>query len=702
MFEKMLAKVREALTVPDQKEIIDWFLDQGCSIIPIVLGGKHPPIKWKKYQSERASKEQVYRWRFIEGYDLAVVLGAVSGNMVVMDMDDPKLYHQAFGRGTEHRTLVVMTRKMGRDRKRHVWLRAAHSVATRHLAGMDIQGEGAYVKIPPSAGYDIELWPVNEIEKWDGDFDAEIEELLTKKLKMKFISEIVDVRLLSKPAPIGMRHARMIRYITWLRLCKVPKKEAIEKVLEWNQACEDSKDDTYVEYQVNYLYERTKPYQFKFNMAPHKIYSKEVMDKARKTLKDKNPFKILLKALHQVHSGDDELAMLTWISLISSWMGKIKIKINLYSIGESGTGKSHLKVSILEMMPENLHYTFSSTSPLAFFYYVKKYGEDSLDKKLIYIDEVTGSKDTVPVLKHLTGQTAITPRHLSVYDAKLLDMKINGRRSVWFTSVRTLDDEQIQNRFVAVNPDDSLAQDVDVNLLQTDIYIEGKTVDNDILDLMGAITQVIIDETEELDVVFPFYIYFPLLNQRRLFPVFITTINVITRIMHSQREKKGGRLLATIEDFELARNIWRKLERTITHRVAGKPMLVLDILGYEPETAMTFDEIAAKLDVSVSTAERHCEELMNHGLINQKRRDVMTAGRPPLEVWRVKVPSTLDIELVTTREGLVKRLKEYSSHTNTKQFEYSNVRSKGGAGDDNSHDIVNVELLKWLEEEEKT
>lgn len=69
---------------------------------------------------------------------------------------------------------------------------------------------------------------------------------------------------------------------------------------------------------------------------------------------------------------------------------------------------------------------FTSASPLSLFYYVKRYGEDALDGLLIYIDEVEASRFVLPMLRSLTGQTEITPRHLPVYDAEVLDLKGRG------------------------------------------------------------------------------------------------------------------------------------------------------------------------------------------------------------------------------------------------------------------------------------
>jgi hypothetical protein len=70
-----------------------------------------------------------------------------------------------------------------------------------------------------------------------------------------------------------------------------------------------------------------------------------------------------------------------------------------------------------------------SASLKSLFYYALKYGEDAFNGKLIYIDEVEASKLTLPLLRTLTSSTDIEPRHLSVYDADLLDIRIKGPRS---------------------------------------------------------------------------------------------------------------------------------------------------------------------------------------------------------------------------------------------------------------------------------
>ncbi len=68
----------------------------GWSLIPVDPKTKKPPrgVRWKKYQSGRASEEQLRIWFVEKRYQgLAVVLGAVSGNLCCRDFDSQEAYN---------------------------------------------------------------------------------------------------------------------------------------------------------------------------------------------------------------------------------------------------------------------------------------------------------------------------------------------------------------------------------------------------------------------------------------------------------------------------------------------------------------------------------------------------------------------------------------------------------------------------------
>jgi hypothetical protein len=115
--------------------------------------GKHPRVRWERYEHARASVETVERW--LERWpdtNLAVVTGAVSG-VIVLDIDPRNGGDESLAALTERwgaLPTTVETRTGGGGR--HVWFRApAIPVPSGPVApGLDLKGEGGTVVVPPS------------------------------------------------------------------------------------------------------------------------------------------------------------------------------------------------------------------------------------------------------------------------------------------------------------------------------------------------------------------------------------------------------------------------------------------------------------------------------------------------------------------------------------------------------------------------
>ena len=79
------------------QSVLDWALfyhREGLSVIPLksepASDRKRPAIEWKKYSEQRASEEQIRQWFGNDSnYNIAVVMGKVSGCMLGIDSDGP-------------------------------------------------------------------------------------------------------------------------------------------------------------------------------------------------------------------------------------------------------------------------------------------------------------------------------------------------------------------------------------------------------------------------------------------------------------------------------------------------------------------------------------------------------------------------------------------------------------------------------------
>ena len=300
--------------------------------------------------------------------------------------------------------------------------------------------------------------------------------------------------------------------------------------------------------------------------------------------------------------------------------------------------------SVIQVLPNELYEIFTSATPKSFFYYIKEYGEWSLDKKLVFIDEVEASKDTLPILRSLTGQTKITPRHLSVHEAELLDLIIRGKRVVWFTSVKTFGSEQIKNRFLHFNPDETLEQDKRVRELQ-DVTRYSDIPDGP-FKIMRAMTKIIAENTKDLKVWVPWGIKWPFEDRRWLYLMFCATIDLITKIRFKHRKiNEQGYLAAEKEDFELAKQLWKLSAKTIIYRIPKTCEELLEEIPESPEDALTHAELSEILPLSTRHIQRLCLELQVEGLINARKRTREGKGRHSWEYWKGEQPKVEDIEI---------------------------------------------------------
>ncbi len=131
------------------------------SIIPIGRN-KKPLIEWKKYQSERASKEQIIEW-FIKypNTNVGVVTGKIS-NLLVIDIDP-----RHGGTDEDFKDVITVKAKTGGGGL-HLYFQYEEGVQNSAgiKPGIDIRGEGGYIISPPSIhdsgkAYEWETPPVS-------------------------------------------------------------------------------------------------------------------------------------------------------------------------------------------------------------------------------------------------------------------------------------------------------------------------------------------------------------------------------------------------------------------------------------------------------------------------------------------------------------------------------------------------------------
>lgn len=371
-------------------------------------------------------------------------------------------------------------------------------------------------------------------------------------------------------------------------------------------------------------------------------FSEDILKKACELLEG-DPLKYVADTVNKIHVGDRELIQIAYISGLSARLAK---PIHLWPIGTSQKGKSHSLYTVRNVFPKEHYELLTSASPKSLFYYAKKYGESCFDGKLIYIDEIESSKLTLPLLRSLTSPTDMQPRHLSVYDADLLDLKIKGPRVIWFTSIKAFGGDQLRNRFIFVNPDETTDQDDEVFKLQLN---EESSNPNDLKEFKTAqaITKQIFEETKALTVKIPYIdrIVWPYKNYRWLFPIFKSFIQIITKTRYKNREIENNTITSKTDDFTTAKSLWSNFIESIIYRASEPAKTLLNVLTADKYEAKTTAELAEEIGKSTRQVNRLLTELEDAQLINKRKRQAEGPGRLAWEYWRTTIPSTEDIKL---------------------------------------------------------
>jgi bifunctional DNA primase/polymerase-like protein/primase-like protein len=138
----------------------------GLSIFPLDPRSKRPlgaeqerPMSWSAFQKQRIHPNHLEGWFGKPLYDgsvpnLAIVCGAVSGNLAVLDFDNGDVWAKFFSLFPD---VIERTKVAATGKGYHVYVKLPEPIAKGYALGkdgkrlgLDLQGEGSYVVAPPS------------------------------------------------------------------------------------------------------------------------------------------------------------------------------------------------------------------------------------------------------------------------------------------------------------------------------------------------------------------------------------------------------------------------------------------------------------------------------------------------------------------------------------------------------------------------
>jgi Bifunctional DNA primase/polymerase, N-terminal/Primase C terminal 1 (PriCT-1) len=134
------------------QQAIDKYRNENLSFFPIPTRSKKAAIEWKCYQLRLPNEKEVSDWKTNGTSNLAIVCGAVSGNLVVLDFDshDKFLDYCALLQDKYNIDLFGFTRVVTTARGNHVYFRLPIALKSAKFPQLDVKSEGGYVMAPPS------------------------------------------------------------------------------------------------------------------------------------------------------------------------------------------------------------------------------------------------------------------------------------------------------------------------------------------------------------------------------------------------------------------------------------------------------------------------------------------------------------------------------------------------------------------------
>lgn len=332
------------------------------------------------------------------------------------------------------------------------------------------------------------------------------------------------------------------------------------------------------------------------------------------------PLANLCRWTSKVHLGDGSQKIITRLSAYSRKL--VSYPINLWPVGQSRSGKTHLLETMSKTIPNQHVLKFDTCSPKSMYYYCHAKGANALDGKVVFFNEAEASEEASKLLRGLTDPTKEENRLLSVDEQSLLDIMIEGLPTTWFTSVTPLDDNQLKNRFLFLNPDETTDHKIDITDHQMQEAKKGiiQPLKRYEFPILKAAYQHVIDNTEHLNVIVPFEWEWHHKESPHLHQFFIALVYTSAKLHYMNRAIIEDTIIANLDDYYIAKLV---INHVIEQTMAGVKKRDLELYKHVPlsrDYAMTRADVGEKAQVSSNVARHSLERLVDADLCNKEKK----------------------------------------------------------------------------------
>jgi len=369
-------------------------------------------------------------------------------------------------------------------------------------------------------------------------------------------------------------------------------------------------------------------------------FNDDIKTQAKQILETEIPLFKIVEIVNTRHIGDPVVIALEWLSALSMHVDGFK-QLHISLGGRSGSGKSSSGRKTTWAIPKSWCHTIRSLSSKS-IYYAQRAGELNPDFNLFFINDVADTPDAIGTLKALTDTEDDEPEHWTVVDGEYIKLKIPGKKAVWINSVVPVGDDQLNNRFIHANPNQTKEHHIDRSDFLTKRGVTGElnAPPEPIFELAQCITQMIAEE--RCGVVLPMLCQYDFSKMSPRDQEFL--ISLIAAVAYSNRYRRwrmeDGKIIATNFDFEIGYQLWKLISKYQYTFLPEDAHQILKILPNEGDTGLRISDIMEKTDMSREAIRRfvwgdknrETPSLYGLGLIKGKKSGDATTS--PWEFWK--------------------------------------------------------------------
>ncbi len=390
-------------------------------------------------------------------------------------------------------------------------------------------------------------------------------------------------------------------------------------------------------------------------------------------------------------TGEKQSRKAIFLSLCSIWIKDMRVPLNTIVSSVSSAGKSYICKQIVELFPANLVIYRSKISGEAFTYWHVNEKDWTWDGKILVLEDIGQAVIDSPTFRVMCSDGSVAT---VVRNQKAVDLFVNGKPCMLLTTASTSPSKEVLNRFNIVQLDESAKQTEDVAYNEA---LESKNIPFDPL-ITKALSLL---KRREVHVPFSLDMHnyinknygYKDVRMRRDFSRLRDLIKCSTVLYQLQREEQNGKLVATKQDYEIARECINYIQTMTLKGLIHKLRKVYEACIKEDE--FTAKDIHASYPfVSLKMWYNYLDALCERELLNTELREV-EGVKQKVTYFIVKKGTNL----VLPEFEQLKQLKPFTSFNGSKQQQ--NTLNNQIISQESDKKVTKVSKDNEVKEEEK-